>query len=146
MIKAPIVPPEILAEVERHAFGTIRPNRESVGRLVIKDGVAIRYERFRNWAKGDHTFRVRHTANRIPDDADMVVLVHSHPGGYRYPSEGDLKGANSVWLNRPYAIFVKKRKYGWFKPGSGNEETGELLFYCLHYDRKNYHELPQEDQ
>lgn len=127
---APYVPPTILAEIERHARTQIRPERESVGYLTVENGIAVKYTRLRNWAKGDYTFKIKHFRHT------GRILVHSHPGGSPLPSAADLSGANDHWLERLYAIFSIP------SPRFDSGAEARLHFYVLHRDRKGFTEIP----
>jgi proteasome lid subunit RPN8/RPN11 len=124
-----LVPAAILRDIEEHALNPSpnRPGREVVGRLIVDKDTwrAVRYERLRNWARGDSRFMTRHGECDAPSEAGtFVVLVHSHPGSLRTPSKSDLKGASSTWLDIPYAIF--------------HNVTRSLCFFRLHRDRKGF--------
>jgi proteasome lid subunit RPN8/RPN11 len=102
------VPEHIHAQVRRHATGLVRPERESVGFLIVKDGVATRYCKVRNTARKDHAFRIGPPDNVFRQLAadEEAVIIHSHPSvPWRRPSPPDLSGANKSWLGKPYAIY-----------------------------------------
>lgn len=126
----PYISPLIMAQITRHAYTQIRPTRECVGFLTVEDGIAVKYTRLRNWAKGDYTFRI-HRFREGPGD----ILVHSHPAGGAAPSRADMEGANRRWLGRLYAIFVMPPPYERLH-GAGAED--HLEFFVLHEDRKTF--------
>ncbi len=132
-MNAPVVPSDILDAIRAHQRSAIRPEREIVGRIVVRGGVAVRYDRLRNWAKGDGKFSISvDAAYRGINRDEEVILLHSHPYGRSWPSDGDLNGAHSHWLGRPYAIYVVTSDW--------------LRMFSLHFDRKGWDVLPFRDR
>lgn len=122
------IPPWIVDDVRAHVRAAIRPGREIVGRIVTRYGVAVRYDQLRNRGKGDGSFRLNHGDDRrgLREDEDCI-LVHSHPGSFDHPSQGDLKGAAANWLGRPYAIYVC--------------DLDQLRVFILHLNRQGFEVL-----
>lgn len=124
------VPSKIMNQIRRHA-GQCRPDREVVGILGLKDGVAVAYAKARNASKMSGRFRLRYQDRinamwRLPDNCDGYVILHSHPTGSADPSYADLSGANTTWLGEAYAIYSVKRD--------------ELKFHELAKDRSGFRE------
>lgn len=123
----PHIPSKIVDEIREHQKQAIRPSREIVGRIVVRKGKAVRYERLRNWAHGDGKFaiRSRDLAYGLKTGED-AIMVHSHPSPWHLdcPSRDDLRGANKYMLERPYAIYHGK--------------CDTLRIYKLHSCRTNF--------
>lgn len=116
------VPDKILKQVQQHA-SQCRGDREVVGILGIRDGVAVAYAKARNATKMPDRFVLRdydrrRAELRLPRGCEPV-LCHSHPSGSANPSWGDLNGASVHWLGKPYAIYsvrLKQLKFHYLSP------------------------------
>lgn len=139
VVRAPVVPRSVLDEVREHATYSPRQFRESVGMVVVETDplrdVAASYVRLRNWALRDFRFRAKGREIRgvlgSLQPGTTAYLVHSHPNGFRQPSDGDLRNANREWLGRPYGIYMVP--------------TDELLWFVLTDGRARRHARAPRD-
>jgi proteasome lid subunit RPN8/RPN11 len=85
------------------------PN-ESCGLLVVKDGVAIRYERGRNAAASPYRFELEVDPELwfLEDDGYELAVVHSHISSPPRPSRTDVENVG-LWQGKPYLIYCLAR-------------------------------------
>ena len=85
------------------------PN-EACGLVVLKDGVAERYERGRNGAASPYRFELEVSPELwfLEDDGYQLAVFHSHPETEPKPSRTDLANIG-LWKGRPYLIYSLAR-------------------------------------
>jgi [CysO sulfur-carrier protein]-S-L-cysteine hydrolase len=98
-----VIPPEVRAELVQHARSE-QPN-EACGLIVLRDGVAERYERGRNKAASPYRFEleVEPEVWFLEDDGYELAVFHSHLSSPPKPSRTDLENVG-LWEGRPYVI------------------------------------------
>ena len=94
--------------LEEHAREEL-PN-ESCGLLVVRDGVAIRYERGRNAAESPYRFELEVDPDLwfLEDEGYELAVVHSHVSAQPRPSRTDVENVG-LWQGRPYLIYSVAR-------------------------------------
>ncbi|MGH2935612.1 MAG: Mov34/MPN/PAD-1 family protein [Gaiellaceae bacterium] len=82
------------------------PN-ESCGLLVMRDGVAERYEPGRNAAASPYRFELEIDPELwfLEDDGYELAIVHSHLSSPPRPSRTDVENVG-LWDGRPYLIYA----------------------------------------
>lgn len=102
------VPAEVRAAVAAHAREE-DPN-ESCGLLVLRDGVAERYERGRNAAASPYRFELEVAPELwfLEDDGYDLAVVHSHLSSPPRPSRTDVENIG-LWEGKPYLIYCVAR-------------------------------------
>lgn len=125
-----VIGPDVRQAIAAHAEAEA-PN-EACGLLVIRDGVAERYEPGENVAASPYRFELRPGSPETPfleDEAGVEVgLVHSHVSSPAYPSKTDVENARDGWPDRPFLIYcVRERDLAAFRIGrDGQIATLEL--------------------
>ena len=125
-----VVPEEIRREIARHARAEA-PN-EACGLLVLRDGVAKRYERGRNAAGSRYRFELEVDPELwfLEDDGYELAVVHSHPEEARTgvrPSRTDIENIG-LWEGRPYLIYsLANGKLGAYRIDGGEISDEELV-------------------
>ena len=96
------------AELAAHAREE-QPN-ESCGLLVVKDGVAERYERGRNAAASPYRFELEVAPELwfLEDEGYELAVVHSHISSPPRPSRTDVENVG-LWQGKPYLIYCVAR-------------------------------------
>jgi proteasome lid subunit RPN8/RPN11 len=81
------------------------PN-ESCGVLVLRDGVAERYERGRNAAASPYRFELEIDPELwfLEDDGYELAVCHSHLSSPPRPSRTDVENVG-LWQGKPYLIY-----------------------------------------
>ena len=105
-LTAPSLPAAPRAELERHARDEA-PN-ESCGLLVLKDGVAVRYERGINAAATPYRFELEMPDPEVwflEDEGYELAVVHSHISSPPRPSRTDVENIGQ-WNGLPYVIYT----------------------------------------
>jgi proteasome lid subunit RPN8/RPN11 len=102
-----VVPDEVRGAIAEHAR-TETPN-EACGLLVLRDDVAVRYERGRNAAGSRYRFQLEVDPEVwfLEDDGYDLAVVHSHPEEaptQARPSRTDVENIG-LWEGRPYLIY-----------------------------------------
>jgi proteasome lid subunit RPN8/RPN11 len=103
-----VVPDAVRRAIADHARAEA-PN-EACGLLVLRDGVAERFERGRNAAASRYRFELEVDPELwfLEDDGYELAVVHSHPEeaptGAR-PSRTDVENVG-LWEGRPYLIYA----------------------------------------
>ena len=102
------VPAEVRAAVAAHAREE-DPN-ESCGLLVLRDGVAERYERGRNAAASPYRFELEVAPELwfLEDDGYDLAVVHSHLSSPPRRSRTDVENIG-LWEGKPYLIYCVAR-------------------------------------
>ena len=98
-----VVPDEVRLALEEHSR-TEAPN-EACGLLVLRAGVAERYERGRNLAASPYRFEldVDPEVWFLEDDGFELAVFHSHVSAPARPSRTDVENIG-LWEGRPYLI------------------------------------------
>jgi proteasome lid subunit RPN8/RPN11 len=102
-----VVPDEVRRAIAEHARAEA-PN-EACGLLVLRDGVAERFEPGRNAAASRYRFQLEVEPELwfLEDEGYELAVVHSHPEeaptGTR-PSRTDVENIG-LWEGRPYLIY-----------------------------------------
>jgi len=99
-----VVPAAVRAELVAHARDE-EPN-ESCGLLVLRDGVAERYERGRNRASSPYRFELDVDPELwfLEDDGYELAVFHSHLSSPPRPSRTDVENIG-LWEGKPYLIY-----------------------------------------
>jgi len=87
----------------------VEPN-EACGLVVLKDGIAERYERGRNAAASPYRFELDVDPELwfLEDDGYELAVFHSHPETEPRPSRTDRELAG-LWSGRPFLIYGLKQ-------------------------------------
>jgi proteasome lid subunit RPN8/RPN11 len=103
-----VVPPAVREAVAGHARDEL-PN-ESCGLLVLRDGVAERYEAGRNAAASPYRFELEVDPELwfLEDDGYELAVVHSHVSAPPRPSRTDVENVG-LWQGRAYLIYSVAR-------------------------------------
>ena len=99
-----VVPPDVRAALVAHAREE-EPN-EACGLVVLKDGVAERYERGRNGAASPYRFELEVAPELwfLEDDGYELAVFHSHLSSPPRPSRTDVENIG-LWEGKPYLIY-----------------------------------------
>jgi proteasome lid subunit RPN8/RPN11 len=92
--------------LEQHARDE-EPN-EACGLLVLKDGVAVRYERGVNAAASPYRFELEMPDPEVwflEDEGYELAVVHSHLSSPPRPSRTDVENVG-LWAGKPYVIYT----------------------------------------
>ena len=111
-----VVPAEVRRELERHAREEA-PN-EACGVVLLRDGLAVGYERGRNADASPYRFRleVEPEVWFLEDEGYELAVFHSHLSSPPRPSRTDVEHIG-LWRGRPYLIL--------------SLETGELAAWRI---------------
>jgi proteasome lid subunit RPN8/RPN11 len=98
------VPPAVRQALVEHSQEE-DPN-EACGLVVLKDGVAERYERGRNGAASPYRFELEVTPELwfLEDDGYELAVFHSHLSSPARPSRTDVENIG-LWEGKPYLIY-----------------------------------------
>jgi proteasome lid subunit RPN8/RPN11 len=98
-----VVPYKVRRALEEHSRAEA-PN-EACGLLVLREGVAERYERGRNLAASPYRFEldVAPEVWFLEDDGFELAVFHSHASAPARPSRTDVENIG-LWEGRPYLI------------------------------------------
>lgn len=99
-----VVPQEVRAALVAHTRDE-DPN-EACGLVVLKDGVAERYERGRNGAASPYRFELEVAPELwfLEDDGFELAVFHSHLSSPPRPSRTDVENIG-LWEGKPYLIY-----------------------------------------
>jgi proteasome lid subunit RPN8/RPN11 len=99
-----VVPQAVRDEIAAHASDAA-PN-EACGLVVLKDGVAERYERGRNGAASPYRFELEVSPELwfLEDDGYELAVFHSHLSSPPRPSRTDVENIG-LWEGKPYLIY-----------------------------------------
>ena len=99
-----MIPAHVRAELAAHAREEA-PN-EACGLIVLREGVAERYERGRNALASPYRFQVEVDPEIwfLEDEGYQLAVFHSHPETAAKPSRTDLANVG-LWARRPYLIY-----------------------------------------
>ena len=103
-----VVPPEVRRALEEHARAEA-PN-EACGLLLLRGGVAERYEPGRNAAESPYRFELEVDPELwfAEDDGYELAVFHSHLSAPARPSRTDVENVG-LWTGRPYVIYSLAR-------------------------------------
>jgi proteasome lid subunit RPN8/RPN11 len=98
------VPPAVRQALAEHSREE-DPN-EACGLVVLKDGVAERYERGRNGAASPYRFELEVAPELwfLEDDGYELAVFHSHLSSPPRPSRTDVENIG-LWEGKPYLIY-----------------------------------------
>ena len=98
------VPPAVRQALVEHSREE-DPN-EACGLVVLKDGVAERYERGRNGAASPYRFELEVAPELwfLEDDGYELAVFHSHLSSPPRPSRTDVENIG-LWEGKPYLIY-----------------------------------------
>jgi [CysO sulfur-carrier protein]-S-L-cysteine hydrolase len=102
------VPAAVRRALEEHARRE-SPN-EACGLVVLRDGVAERYEPGRNAAASPYRFELDVDPDLwfLEDDGYELAVFHSHLSSPPRPSRTDVENVG-LWAGRPYLIYSLAR-------------------------------------
>jgi proteasome lid subunit RPN8/RPN11 len=94
----------VRSAIVEHAHAE-QPN-EACGLLVMRDGVAERYERGRNAAASPYRFELEADPELwfLEDEGYELAVVHSHISSPPRPSRTDVENIG-LWESKPYVIY-----------------------------------------
>jgi proteasome lid subunit RPN8/RPN11 len=122
-----VVPPAVRRALEEHARAEL-PN-EACGLIVLKDGVAQRYERGRNAAGSPYRFELEIDPEvwfLDEDDGVELAVFHSHPSSPPRPSRTDVENIG-LWQGKLYVIYsVREDALGVWTIADGSIQALEL--------------------
>ena len=100
-----VVPPEVREVLAAHARAEL-PN-EMCGLLLLRDGVAERFEPARNRLASPYRFEMEVDPELwfVEDEGYTLAVVHSHPSTEPKPSKTDVANIG-LWAGRPYLIYA----------------------------------------
>ena len=103
-----MIPANVRAQLAEHAREE-SPN-EACGLVVMRDGIAERYERGRNALASPYRFELEIAPETwfLEDDGYQLAVFHSHPETEPKPSRTDLANIG-LWKGRPYLIYSLAR-------------------------------------
>ena len=118
-----VIPAEVRGAIARHAREE-QPN-ESCGLLVLRDGVADRYEPGVNAAASPYRFDLRMDDPDVwflEDEGLELAIVHSHLSSPPRPSRTDVEHIG-LWRGKPYVIYtVRTDELAAWRIGDGGIE------------------------
>ena len=100
-----MIPGPVRRELEAHAREAL-PG-EACGVLVLRDGVAERYERGRNRSTSDFRYELEIDPEVwfLEDEGYELAIFHSHPETPPRPSRTDIENIG-LWEGKPYLIMT----------------------------------------
>jgi len=103
-----VIPAAVRRALEEHARAEA-PN-EACGLVLLRDGVAERYERGRNAAESPYRFELEVDPELwfAEDDGYELAVYHSHLSAPPRPSRTDVENVG-LWTGRPYLIYSLAR-------------------------------------
>ena len=98
------VPAEVRQALVEHSQEE-DPN-EACGLVILKDGIAERYERGRNGAASPYRFELEVAPELwfLEDDGYELAVFHSHLSSPPRPSRTDVENIG-LWEGKPYLIY-----------------------------------------
>lgn len=102
-----VIPAALREELRAHAAAEA-PN-ECCGLLLLRDGVAERYERGRNTLASPYRYELEIDPSLwfLEDEGYELAVFHSHPETEPIPSRTDRELAG-LWSGRPFLIYGLK--------------------------------------
>jgi proteasome lid subunit RPN8/RPN11 len=115
-MRALTIPREVREQLLEHSRAEA-PN-EACGLLVLRDGVAERYEPGRNVAASPYRFELEVDPETwfLEDEGYELAVFHSHVSAPPRPSRTDVENIG-LWAGRPYLILTLR--------------TGELAAFVI---------------
>ena len=103
-----MIPRGVRDELAKHARA--EAPHEACGLIVLRDGVAERYEPGRNALQSPYRFELEVDPEVwfLEDDGYELAVFHSHPETEAKPSRTDLANIG-LWTQRPYVIYSVAR-------------------------------------
>ena len=100
-----VIPAAVRSALVEHAHAE-QPN-EACGLIVLRDGVAERYEPARNAAASPFRFELDASPDIwfLEDDGYELAVFHSHLSSPPRPSRTDVENIG-LWEGRPYVILT----------------------------------------
>jgi proteasome lid subunit RPN8/RPN11 len=100
-----VIPAAVLRELQAHAREAL-PG-EACGVVVLRDGVAERYERGRNRSTSDFRYELEVDPEVwfLEDEGYELAIFHSHPETAPRPSRTDIEHIG-LWEGKPYLIMT----------------------------------------
>ena len=108
-----MIPAEVRAELKAHA-GAEAPN-EACGLVLLRGGVAERYERGRNAAASPYRFELEIDPELwyLEDEGYELAVFHSHPSSPPRPSRTDVENTVNVASDdAPQHISLERDRQG----------------------------------
>ncbi len=121
-----VIPAAVREALAAHAREEL-PN-ESCGLLLLRDGIADRYEAARNAAESPYRFELEVDPELwfLEDDGYELAVVHSHVSARPRPSRTDVENVG-LWQGRPYLIYsVARDELAAWSIANGTIEALEL--------------------
>jgi proteasome lid subunit RPN8/RPN11 len=122
-----VIPAEVRAQLVAHSEREA-PN-EACGLVLLRDGVAERYEPGRNAASSPYRFELEFDDPEIwfaEDDGYELAVFHSHISAPARPSRTDVENIG-LWAGRPYFVYSLQRDdLAAFRIGDGQIEVLEV--------------------
>ncbi len=100
-----VIPAEVRAALAAHAEA-VAPN-EACGLVLMRDGVAERYEPGRNAAASPYRFELEFDDPEVwfaEDEGYELAVFHSHLSSPPRPSRTDVESIG-LWEGKPYLIY-----------------------------------------
>jgi proteasome lid subunit RPN8/RPN11 len=99
-----VIPDAVRRQLVAHAFDE-DPN-EACGLVLLRGGVAERYERGRNAAASPYRFELEVDPDLwfLEDDGYELAVFHSHLSAPPRPSRTDVENIG-LWEGKPYVIY-----------------------------------------
>ena len=103
-----VIPASVREALAAHARAEL-PN-EACGLLLLRDGVAERFEPARNALASPYRFELEIDPELwfVEDEGYTLAVVHSHPSTEPKPSPTDVANIG-LWEGRPYLIYSVAR-------------------------------------
>jgi [CysO sulfur-carrier protein]-S-L-cysteine hydrolase len=104
-----VIPAEVRAQLVAHSEREA-PN-EACGLVLLRDGVAERYEPGRNAASSPYRFELEFDDPEIwfaEDDGYELAVFHSHISAPARPSRTDVENIG-LWAGKPYFVYSLQR-------------------------------------
>jgi proteasome lid subunit RPN8/RPN11 len=119
-----VIPADVRAELVVHSEREA-PN-EACGLVLLRNGVAERYEPGRNAASSPYRFELEFDDPDIwfaEDDGYELVVFHSHISAPARPSRTDVENIG-LWAGKPYLVYsLQKDDLAAFRIEAGQIET-----------------------
>jgi proteasome lid subunit RPN8/RPN11 len=100
-----VIPAEVRAELVAHSQR--EAPHEACGLVLLRDGVAERYEPGRNVAASPYRFELQFDDPEIwfaEDDGYELAVFHSHISAPARPSRTDVENIG-LWTGKPYLVY-----------------------------------------
>lgn len=119
-----VIPADVRAELVAHSEREA-PN-EACGLVLLRDGVAERYEPGRNAASSPYRFELEFDDPEIwfaEDDGYELAVFHSHISAPARPSRTDVENIG-LWAGKPYLVYsLQKGDLAAFRIEAGQIEA-----------------------